>query len=86
MTQNTVMPAAGTPEFFAARQVASELMIRALFHLHPNKALVETYLDRMLGQTLVQPGLLMQPGAAALVKQVIAGFVAPGAPETPDDL
>ena len=77
-------PAAGTPEFFAARQIASEIMIRALFHMHPNKELVQTYLERMLGMTLVQPGLVMQPGVAALVKEVVAGFVEPGPPETPD--
>lgn len=81
MTQRTEIPEAGSPEFFAARQVASELMIRALFQMHPNKELVQTYLERMLGMSLVQPGLLMQPGTAALVKQVIAGFVDPGPPE-----
>lgn len=54
--------------------------------MHPNKEMVQTYLDRMLGMTLVQPGLLMQPGVAALMKQVIAGFVEPGPPETPDAL
>jgi len=55
MTSSREKPAAGSPEFFASRQIASELMIRAMFQMHPNKALVETYLDRMLGQTLAQP-------------------------------
>ena len=62
MNERTEMPRAGTPEFFAARQVASELMIRALFQMHPNKEQVRLYLDRMLGMSLVQPGLLDQPG------------------------
>lgn len=86
MTEAQEKPVAGTPEFFAARQVASELMIRALFHLHPNKALVETYLERMLGQTLVQPYFLLNPGVAVLVKETIAGFVGPGPQEIPSDL
>ena len=83
MNERTEMPRAGTPEFFAARQVASELMIRALFQMHPNKEQVRLYLDRMLGMSLVQPGLLDQPGVAALVKQVIAGFVEPPPTQEP---
>jgi len=83
MNETGAMPVAGTPEFFAARQVAAELMIRALFQTHPNKELMQTYLERMLGMALVQPGLLAQPGVAALVKQVIAGFVEPPPPEDP---
>ncbi|MBJ2162896.1 hypothetical protein IHV84_02765 [Acidovorax sp. IB03] len=78
MTEQSQTPTPGSPEFFAARQVATELMVRALFHMHPNKELVQTYLERMLGMTLVQPGMLKNPEMAALVKQVIASFVEPG--------
>ena len=78
-------PAAGTPEFFAAQLIAGELMIRALFHLHPHKDQVEIYLDRMLGQTLTQPHYILNPGQAALLKDTLRRIRTPGPAETPED-
>lgn len=86
MTSSREKPSAGSPEFFASRQVASELMIRALFQMHPNKALVETYLDRMLGQTLVQPYFVLNPGAADLVKETLESMRLPAPQEPPEGL
>lgn len=85
MTDPRIKPAAGSPEFFGARLVASELMLRALFQMHPNKELVNTYLDRMLGQTLVQPYFLENLGAADLVKEVLDGMRFPAPQEPPED-
>lgn len=78
-------PQAGTPEFFAVRQVAAELMLRALFQMHPNRALVQTYLERMLGQTLAQPYFVLNKGAAALMKSTLSAMQDPPIPEAPED-
>ena len=86
MTSSREKPAAGSPDFFAARQVASELMLRALFQMHPNKEFVETYLDRMLGQTLAQPYFLLHPGSADLVKETLAAMRLPAPSEPPEGL
>lgn len=85
MTESRKRPEAGSPEFVGARQVAAELMLRALFQMHPNKELVNTYLDRMLGQTLVQPYFLENLGSADLVKEVIDGMRFPAPQEQPKD-
>lgn len=85
MTANREMPGAGTPEFFAARQVAAELMIRALYQMHPQKELVRVYMERMLGQTLAQPYLVLHPGHADLVKSTAEGFLAPPLNQLPED-
>jgi hypothetical protein len=84
MTDSRKKPAAGSPEFFAARQIASELMLRALFQMHPNKDLVNTYLDRMLGQTLAQPFFLQNLGSADLVKETLENMRVP-APQYPPE-
>lgn len=66
-----------TMEKVAARSAAVELMVRALLHTHPNQKEAQLYAERMLGQSLAQPGLVLNPSGAANMKAAMAFLMQP---------
>lgn len=64
-----------TVEFMGSRLAAVELVARALWVTHPQPQEALTYLERHLGQTLVQPGLLDRPGMAASMRRCVENLV-----------
>lgn len=73
-----------TVEFMGSRLAAVELVTRALWVTHPHPQEALTYLERHLGQTLVQPGLLDRPGVAAAMRRCVENLVRE-APQEPLD-
>ena len=73
-----------TVEFMGSRLAAVELVTRALWVTHPQPQEALTYLERHLGQTLVQPGLLDRPGAATALKQYVENLVREAPQDLPD--
>ena len=72
---------ASTIQMVSVREAATELMVRALFHTHPNQQLARTYAERMLGQTLAQPHFVLNPEAGKLLKSTVEFLMQPGPPE-----
>ena len=74
-----------TMELIAARNAATELMVRALLHTHPNREAAQTYAERMLGQSLAQPGMVLNPAGAAYAKAAFAFLMQPPPPSLDPD-
>ena len=72
----------GTVEFIGSRLSAVELVLRALWVTHPNPQAAMTYLERHLGQTLVQPHMLDDPKLGAALKEYTANLTRPASNES----
>lgn len=72
-----------TTEFIGSRLAAVELVVRAMWVAHPNQQEAQTYLERHLGQTLVQPQLLDNPKTAAALREYVGRLTHPAAGELP---
>lgn len=73
-----------TIELVAARSAANELIVRALFHTHPNLDAARTYAERMLGQTLAQPHYVLNPQHAKTLRETVTFLMTPGPREQPE--
>ena len=74
----------GTVEFIGARLAATELVTRAMWVAHPNQQEAQTYLERHLGQTLVQPQLLDNPKISAAVREYVENLTRPAPTNLPE--
>ena len=72
-----------TTEFIGSRLAAVELVVRAMWVAHPNQQEAQTYLERHLGQTLVQPQLLDNPKISAAVRECVENLTRPAQANLP---